>query len=149
MRECGCSSDKLFNIIAKREKQLGWNKLSHEERIFVMVILLSYEVGNGGLLQYYSNSTGDLAKYIPGALNMINAFQISKMIKKVNSFFGVFGPNQNRIKRNLKLNRFSEDKISYLKSIDEIILEGPEDLEDLLIKYVISTNLDKKIVSDK
>lgn len=135
--------DKLFISISKREKILGWNNLSHQERIFAMIMLLLYEVGNGGLHQYYSNSAGDLAKHIPDALKNIKAFKIEKMIKKANSFFGLFGPSKNRIKRNSILNKLSNDKLSYMKSIDEVIFDGPEDIEELLMMFATSANLEK------
>ena len=66
----------LFNVsddVFDRYAKVGFSRLSEPEQVFICVWSLEGEVNNGGLDQFYFNSSGDHAITTPDALESIGA----------------------------------------------------------------------------
>ena len=133
--------DKLFLKISAREESNGWDALSSAEHAIATVMLLWYEVGNGGFHQYFFNSTGDLAHKAPDAFREIGAPQTADVVDRANALFGSEGPNKNRRKRQAQLKAFSESHLDKLDELDKFIFDDPEDLEQLLSEFALRNGL--------
>ena len=82
------TDDELFtavwtrteNIVSSKEDILeGFNSLNEEQRIFYAVYYLEMEVNNGGLCQFFVNSSSACAPYISSALAEIGASEMQHL----------------------------------------------------------------------
>ena len=135
--------NELFKKIAVREASIGWDALTAAERTIVDAMLLWYEVGNGGFVQYFFNSVGDYAHEAPSAFREIGALLTAEVVEQANALFGPNGPNRDRRKRQRQLKSFPESHLAKLNELDPSIYDGPEDIEDLLSDFAERNGLDK------
>jgi len=129
------SVDQIYLKISEREESIGWDHLTNAEQTFAIVMNMDYEVGNGGLMQYYYNSTGNDATYLHSALCRIGADKIAKIIQEINSYFGSDGPKKDRNARIKQLASFSKSIKEKIYEYDKYILNGPENIEELLLYF--------------
>lgn len=99
-------SEKLNETYEKKK----WEGLTHPQRIYWAVCDLDSEVNNGGLDQYFSNSTGDHAKEALEALYAIGMPERANRLKKEFARFGAFGPNVDRTIREGQLEKLRKKK---------------------------------------
>ncbi|MBN1215475.1 MAG: DUF4375 domain-containing protein [Candidatus Lokiarchaeota archaeon] len=133
----------------KKEEMIAWDNFSQEEKIFVDLMIFSYEVGNGGLEQYYWNSTGNSAFLIPEYLKIVGSKTLTKMMEEINRFFGETGPNENRKKRQEQLRQLTQMQKKIMNDSSELFCDGPEDIEKFLIDFVIKHKLDKIVKNEQ
>lgn len=82
------SDDELFNaawirtenIVSSKEDLLeGFNSLNKEQRIFYAVSYLEMEVNNGGLCQFFVNSSRIVAPFVSEYMGIIGATEHKKL----------------------------------------------------------------------
>jgi hypothetical protein len=134
--------DSLYVKIAEKEATADWQGLSAAEKTFALVMLLWYELGNGGFRQFYFNTPGDKALDTIDALEAIGALETAGVMQKANSEFGPEGPSPVRARRQAQLSRLGEGALRRLSELDELIYDGPEDLELLLLGFAEAKHLD-------
>lgn len=91
------SDDKLLEIVCDNliEKQpeeynkefetvMSWNE---SQQAIYLIMLLEGEVNNGGFNQFYSNSSGQYNKYLPKALNLVEAKKFAELTSEANNTF--------------------------------------------------------------
>lgn len=91
----------------------GIDSLSDEEKYFYAVYELDSEVNNGGYLQYFDNSSGDLAYLIIDALQSIGLNKVLQITKEALDIYGGdVSKNQNvRMEEIAKLTNNYEDNL--------------------------------------
>lgn len=85
-------ADPAFDRLARAgEGNLG--QLSVRDQTVITVWALIGEVGNGGLSQFYYNSSGDWAFETVDALQRIGATEAAEIVRMTNSDFPPGGPS--------------------------------------------------------
>ena len=105
-------------------------------------MLLWYEVGNGGFLQYFGNPAGDHAQKTVEDLLAIGAGETAAVLVKAIDVFGPQGPSADRSRRQGQLRGLGPDAVAELDECDQFVFDDPEDLEGLLESFVRSHGAD-------
>lgn len=122
--------------VFEREEELGYEKLSWPEKVFVCIKDIDGEVNNGGFDQYYFNSSGDHAIDAVASLEAIEATHTANLVRKTNALFGEGGPSPDRLSRQAQLDALRGDKAKEMNEIEKEFYQGTEDLDGLLKKYI-------------
>jgi hypothetical protein len=65
----------LFRRLISRHALVGIDRMTRAEQVLWLVFELCGEVSNGGLDQFFSNSSGDRARLVPGALRELGPWR--------------------------------------------------------------------------
>ena len=129
--------------LSEKIENSGIEALTNEERYFYAVYELDNEVNNGGYLQYFDNSSGDLAYLIIDALQTIGSNETLNITRDAIDLYGNTPPKKRneRTKEIIELTNNYEDNIwDNCESVYYEITE--ENIGALLIDFVDS-NKDK------
>jgi hypothetical protein len=135
----GHELDILFAVNARPDLQvwkLDFAELTWAERVFRTVWGLVGEVDNGGFDQFYFNSSGDTAYFVPEALQAIGAVEAAKIVSAANAIFPSPHPASNREQRKRELDALDDFSQRRLKSLEELFYCSPDDLTQLLSSFV-------------
>ena len=127
--------DKRIDSETRRRKN-DWilQHLNKAKRTFFIISSYDMEVNNGGLLQYFDNSSRETAPFLLGALKELGAVGHIELLKRF--------IRDNKIELNdLKfLEKYTDDESNWdvLDEFDDAFYElyETESLEELLVKYV-------------
>ena len=99
-----------FDQVSERYDEVGFDKLSQQERLVYCIWWLEGEVNGGGFHQFFSNSSGDYTNETLEALTAIGALKTKKLLEKAVeiAFNGKAAPSDND-KRNDLLERPTEE----------------------------------------
>lgn len=87
-------NDEIFKKLESRWDLLGFDNLEEDEKEAVALFWLEVEVMNGGLDQYFSNSSGDLYYYAVSGMERIKASKSLKLLKSAAEKLGERYPTQ-------------------------------------------------------
>lgn len=111
-------------------------RLSSEEQVLYICMLLEAEVNNGGFDQFLYNSSGDHAHRAEECLRTIGAHKTADICHAAFSAYGMPIP-QDRMKREKFLDKMESDEITgILNACDDQFYEYPDPLEDLCYQYI-------------
>lgn len=129
--------ESAFEKALEKLGLIGIDALSEKDKVVASIFALEAEVNNGGFDQFYYNSAGDLAFYVPQALRKIGAHKTAEIAEKANSIFGENGPSRDHVKRHHQLAGFGEKHDDFLGELDDQFYEYPHDLYALLEEYLV------------
>jgi hypothetical protein len=115
--------------------RVDYDQLSSPERVFGLIWELESEVNNGGFHQYFLNSTGALAPHIVEALKAVGAVQTAALVQEAIAQVGSV-PWSDDAARKTIMNALSSDVIEKLNKLDQSFYAYPNDLTELLYRYV-------------
>ncbi len=127
---------RISEAVWAREAAHGVQSLSKAERVFLCVWNLEAEVNNGGFAQFFTNSAGDNAIETPAALREIGAAQAAAIAEEANKVFQPEAPPRDRDARTRALERLGAAAAEALNALDEKFYAYPDNLEELLRKFV-------------
>ncbi len=129
--------DTSLLVERARTRRAGgtWDALSDRDRILIAVWELEADVNKGGFGQYFFNSAGDLAWYVPRALRRIGASSAAEIVERANAKFGVDGPPRDQDQRQAVMKQISPDGDLW-DDLDSEFLAYPDDIGLALSKYV-------------
>jgi len=127
------SLDDVCNRALSRYVDVGFNRLTPDEQLLVVIWGLEADVNNGGFHQYYFNSYGNFARLAPGMLRGIGASHMAQIIDEANAVFGPLGPAQDRDDRQRALEAIDDDSWD---SLDNRFWAYPDNLSELLGRHV-------------
>ena len=137
-------SDKASSVIAISERlnkkcNYGANMsaLTPEERIFYIVDTFQVEVNNGGLAQYWYNSSGAFAGEVASSLSAIGAEYTAKVYREALTKLHHELPADDHLRRSLLDELLTEELSEALVSYDQMIYEYVDDLDGLLYFFFI------------
>jgi hypothetical protein len=133
---------RISEAVWAREAALGIDALSPAERVFLFVWNLEAEVNNGGFEQFFISSAGDNAAETPVALRAIGALQAAAVAEEANRVFLPTGPSADRDARTAALERLGKSATTALEALDAKFYKYPDNLEELLRRFV-DTNRDQ------
>jgi hypothetical protein len=112
---------------------MSWNK---SQQAIYMIWWLEAEVNNGGFNQFYENSSGQYAEYLPDVLRLIGAVKFADLMERVNK---VYRENYEQITQEMDgtVEGFMESyKNNPLNEFDDEFYKYEEPLYDLQVKYI-------------
>jgi hypothetical protein len=92
--------DATWKALESRWERLGYDELEPEERECIALFWLEGEVMNGGLIQYFSNSSGDLAPLAVFALARLGALRTLRLLESAMQKLSTGAYPVNREERN-------------------------------------------------
>ena len=92
-------------------------------------------MNNGGFHQYFLNSTGARARHIVEALKAVGAVQTAALVQEAIAQVGSI-PWSDATARKAIMNALSSDVIEKLNKLDQSFYVYPNDLTELLHRYV-------------
>lgn len=109
--------------------RLDFNDLTRAEQVFRAIWELESQVNNGGLEQYFLNSSGELAWFAPTALEIIGATKMALIVQRACSLL----PHE--WQPGLEL--VGAEQLGGLAALDAEFFAYPEDLTTLLYEFVV------------
>jgi len=128
--------DKIYQALREKEHKTCFESFNQFEKEFIEIMILWYEVGNGGIIQYYINTKNNFG-IISQLLERIGALKLSKLMTEINET--IINKLQKLSKDEIEkyLNSIDEQYVDYCNEFDNLLNEqDEEDIEELLIKYV-------------
>lgn len=125
-----------FGVAFDRLEQAGWDGLAAPERHVLAVRMLIDEVNNGGIEQYFVNSSGDHWPDAMAGLEAIGARRNHRLMQQVIGRFGPAGPSRDRDRRHHQLAKVVKQDTEFFSPVETEFYEDEEDREVLLMLYV-------------
>ncbi|MFO0897842.1 MAG: DUF4375 domain-containing protein [Pirellulales bacterium] len=114
-----------------------WSDFTEPQRHVSAVQILDAEVRNGGFLQYFFNSSGDQWPAAAAGLTAIGAKRDRELVDRAIALFGPTPPSTDREERARQLAALAEKDEEAFGKLEEAYYKDPDDLEVLLLDYVI------------
>ena len=130
-----------FDQVSERYDEVGFDKLSQQERLVYCIWWLEGEVNGGGFHQFFSNSSGDYTNETLEALTAIGALKTKKLLEKAVeiAFDGKPAPADSD-KRNALLERSTEEAedelFAALDKLDQEFYKYEDPIADLVNKWL-------------
>ena len=140
---------RLSENSTSRFWRLDYNDLSIPERVFLVIWELESEVNNGGLHQYFYNSSGALAPHVVGALKTIDAPATAHIVQRaLNAVVNTITSWSDDAHRQSGMNQLSSETRQILEDLDQEYYACTEDLTPLLYKYVVDHRIEVHAPAD-
>ena len=125
-----------YQALIEVENRRGIAALSPHERNYWAASIYYFEIMNGGLWQYFGNSTADYHSTILSGLIAIGAPGTAQILEEAGRAFGSGEPPEDREARNSEIDRFSGEQVMRIENLNQ----GPirENIELLLFLYGLS-----------
>ena len=112
-----------------------WERLSAPQRAVCVTDLLMGEVYNGGLVQFYENSSGNAAIHVPWALRTVGADAIADVLEEANALFQADALTD-RAARGAAVNEQIEEQLDRLTDVLYELEDAGFDIWALLLDYI-------------
>jgi hypothetical protein len=127
----------------------GFETLTKEEKLYLSVGIFDGEVYNGGMYQFFSNSSGELYEEVVKGLKTLKATKSLSLLKQaVSILFDKNEPPKDRLHRWQEMKQFPKDenepRPKWELELDEIetqYYEDPDNLIELVNNYAETTGL--------
>jgi hypothetical protein len=122
------AAQKALDRLAKD----GFEKLTDTEKALASIWTFEAEVSNRGFVRYFSSSAGDMAFFVPTALNAVGATSTARIAASANEVFGAGGPPKDRKERRLLVRSFGEETKRTLTALESRLYDSQEDVDQFL-----------------
>jgi Domain of unknown function (DUF4375) len=109
---------------------------SEEQKVFSAVWALESQVNNGGFSQYISSWDGETANFAPTALRRIGAQACASIVERALAAVSVEELPQSHEERSTLVEALGSEQIRTLEALDAEFLAYPNNLTELLFKFV-------------
>ena len=130
--------------VLEKESETGFDSLTAKEKAVFLAFLLEGEVGNGGIEQYYTNTSGQYAVRTVEMFEAIGAKEVAKKLEELNSLFPQGIPSIDQNERCEQFEDFAEANEEKFEAFDTYlmgeldddgeILHSPEDFWEIIYK---------------
>ena len=110
----------------------GFAALTDTEKTLATTWLIEAGVNNGGFVEFFTSSRGNVAFNTPAALRAIGANQLAEIAAEANAVFAPDGPPRDRHTRQALVRAFDESKLRALATLGERYGACTEDTDQLL-----------------
>lgn len=138
-------NQKLDTEIIELVGTVLWNKvneindfteLSQPEQTFVYIDIFEGELTNGGIYEFFYNSSGAYAHEVLEAYSAIGAYETAELFNKIIKFFPEIPvPKDIFIRRTVMSNLNKSIELKW-NDIENSLLNSKEDIVNLLIDYI-------------
>jgi hypothetical protein len=143
---------ELWTSLVKRAYAIdeGWRQFSDIERLYYSVSILNGEVYNGGMHQFFANSSGELYSEALSGLETLGAEETKRLLLNASSvLFDDVEPPSDRAARWDAMKQYPEtidrnalpDWCERLHEIDKAYWRDPDDLNTKLTSYAEQNGL--------
>src|SRR5687767_2275158 len=101
--------DLVLNACDAKRENLGFDSLNSVEQVLTCISVARFEIQNGGLTQFYYNSSGGFSLETVWAFEQIGALQWASILRRANSFFPDAVPSFDREERWEQMKEISLD----------------------------------------
>jgi len=122
-------------FIAESAETLGL--LSVPEQVYLMISRLEMEAYNGGLPQFFSNSSGAFVPHLAGAFKAVSAEHIWPIVEEAVAIVGPDVAWNDDVKRPRAINNLSAEAKARIRALDDRLRKHLEELSILLLEYVL------------
>jgi len=127
----------------------GFEGLSKEEKVYFSVGILDGEVYNGGMHQFFSNSSGELYSEAVDALSLLGATNALWLLRRAAKIlFDSAAPPKDRFQRWEAMKQYPEDGSAplpewsvELEKVNDQYWEDPDNISELLNEYAEENGL--------
>ncbi len=115
----------------------GFSTLKPAQKQYVAVLMYDGDVNNGGLSQYFFNSSGDHWRDALAGLEAMGFSERLKVLREAVSKFGKDGPSQDRERRQEELAKLARKNDALFDALDDRYYKCKEVIEVLTMRYVL------------
>lgn len=110
--------------------------LSEPEKVYLVLWRFSMECYNGGILQFFENSSGVLTPHVCGALTSVGATHLVPVVEAAIKLYDTDFPSADHLKRHAAAVAMSQETRDRIGDIDHQINPHLENLSVVLFQYV-------------
>ena len=124
--------------IWESEQKSGYDSLPDHQRYYSAVFMCDAEINNGGLAQYFVNSSGDNWRDALAGLEAIGSKDRLGVVREAISLFGPDGPSEDRDKRQDQLSKLYKKNDSIFEALESRYYKSAELVKVLAIRFVLA-----------
>jgi hypothetical protein len=127
----------LLNSVSKKARESGFSTLDLRERIIYCVDWLQFEVAQGGLETFYSNSAGNNAVATVEALGVIGAHECAGALRALHALFPGGTPAEDQAVRGEQIDQLRSQQGSMIfRELEERLTPELDALPEMLEAYL-------------
>ena len=119
------------------ESTNGLSTLNPAQKLYLAVLIYDGEVNNGGLSQYFFNSSGDYWREALAGLEAMGSKERVVVLRDAVAKFGKGGPSQDRERRQNQLAKLERKSDALFDVLDDRYFKSKELIEVLAKRYVL------------
>ncbi|MGJ8696587.1 MAG: DMP19 family protein [Verrucomicrobiaceae bacterium] len=135
---CSHGLEGFEQRIWESEEKSGYDSLPDHQRYYSAVFMCDAEVNNGGLAQYFVNSSGDNWRDALAGLESMGSTDRLVVVREAISLFGSDGPSENRDKRQDQLSKLYKKNDSIFDALESRYYDSDEVIEVLATRFVLA-----------
>jgi HEAT repeat protein len=135
---CSFGLDGFEKKIWDTEEQFGYESLSEHQRLYSAVFLCDAEINNGGLAQFFVNSSGDRWPDALAGLKAMGFQERLAVLDEAIAKFGSAGPSTIRNMRQNQLSKLYRRDDTIIDSLDTRYYNSSEVVEVLASRFVLA-----------
>lgn len=126
----------------EREEKEGYDSLTRPQRHYSAVFMLDAEIKNGGLDQYFVNSSGDQWRDAMEGLKAMKAGKHLSVLQKAVAKFGKDGPSADRAIRQMQLAKIASADEAGFDALNDRYYDIEESIEVIASRYALENSGD-------
>jgi HEAT repeat protein len=130
--------DGFTERLSEKMDSKGFAALTPQQQHWETVVMFDSEVNNGGLSQYFFNSSGEHWKIALAGLDAIGAKERAGILREAVALFGAAPPVTVRRERQDQLAKVARQNEKALSALDDRYYKSTESIEVLLTEYVLN-----------
>lgn len=134
---CSLGLEGLAERIWDAEKQSGHESLSENQRLYRAVFLCDDEINNGGLAQFFANSSGDLWRDALAGFKAMGFEERLAVLTEAIAIFGSNGPSGDQRVRRDQLSRLMRRDDDLFDALDSRYYKSSEVIQVFASRFVL------------
>lgn len=122
----------------------GFTKLTKVEKTLAACWLFDAGVSNSGFARYYAGKKGDLAFFVPTALQAIGARKLAPIAAEANALFGPDGPSPDREVRRRQLAALPIHARQLFTQLEARYAAAEQDVDDCMEAYLVRADVRRR-----
>lgn len=120
------------------ENKSGYESLPEHQRFYSAVFMCDAEINNGGLAQYFMNSSGDHWRDGVAGLEAMGFQERLDVLKEAIALFGADGPSDDREKRHIQLSKLYKKNDAIFDELESRYYGSSEVVEVVATRFVLA-----------
>lgn len=126
----------VFRRLISKCASGGPDALTPKERVLWFAFELCGEVSNGGVDQFFSNSSGNTVRRLPKALRALALPRVAAVVERAIALFPTSVPLEDRLARNEALRAFTPEQTQALQAIDDELTQAIDPVLRALTRWI-------------
>lgn len=134
---CSFGLEGFEQRIWDTEKRSGSEALSQHQKLYSAVFMCDAEINNGGLAQYFVNSSGDRWRDAVAGFKAMGCKERLDLLKEAIAMFGTDGPSLDRSVRQNQLSKLYKRNEALFEELESRYYKSSEVVEVLAARFVL------------